>query len=444
MDDIKENLDELKRDILTKVREYFKISQRNGSIAPKPYVKYVWRVWDENELEALVGSALDQKITYGEIGKRFEREFAEFLDNKYSLFVNSGSSANLIAVSALRSPVLEGNSKYPLLKDEDEAITPAATFPTTLNALLVNKIKPVFVDVDLGTYNMNPQNIENSLSDKTRLIMLPHTLGNPNEMDSVMSLAEKHNLWVIEDSCDALGSEYKGQKLGAIGDMGTFSFYLSHHMSTGEGGAVTTSNSRLKRVLESLRDWGRDCWCEPYKSNTCGKRFGWQLGDLPFGYDHKYTYSNIGFNLKPLDLQAAIGLEQIKKLPQIISRRKENFNKIYEGLKEFEEYLILPQSIEGADPCWFSFPLTVRRNNGFNRADLITYLDEKSIETRPFFAGNITKQPAYKNLDYRVSGNLKNTDKIMADTFFIGSHPMLTEDMIGHVLTSFKQYFDKI
>ena len=441
MNNLEKRINLLREEILSKVGEFYGLSEKKGLIVPKPYVKYVWRTWDEKELMALIESALEQKITYGSIGKQFERGFAEYLDVKHAVSMNSGSSANLVCVSALKSDTFNG--EYGPLLDGCEAITPAATFPTTLNALLMNNIRPVFVDIDLGTYNMNPKKIENAVSNKTKLIMLPHTLGNPNDMDFIMKLAKENKMYIIEDSCDALGSEYRGKKLGTFGDLGTFSFYLSHHISTGEGGMAVTSNPQLKKVLVSLRDWGRDCWCEPYESNTCGKRFNWQLGSLPFGYDHKYTFSNIGFNLKPLDLQAAIGLEQIKKLPWIVKKRGENFESLYEGLKEFENFLILPESVPGADPCWFSIPLTIRKNRGFDRRDLVNYLTQKSIETRPFFAGNIIRQPAYQNIDFRVSGNLKNTDLAMNNTFFIGCHPLLTEEMIDYTINSFKNYFKK-
>lgn len=439
--DNKERMDYLRKEILSQVREYQKLSAMEGPIVPKPFVKYVWRTWDEDEMMALIDSSLDQKITYGLLGKQFEREFARTVGQRYSVFVNSGSSANLAAVSALTSKTF--SDKRGILKEGDEVITPAATFPTTLGVLLMNRLTPVFADINLGTYNMDPQRIKDALSDKTRLIMLPHTLGNPNDMDSIMEIAKERELYVIEDSCDALGSEYKGKKMGTFGDMGTFSFYLSHHISTGEGGMVVMKNSKLKRTVESFRDWGRDCWCEPYKADTCGKRFGWQLGNLPLGYDHKYIYSNIGLNLKPLDLQAAIGLRQLEKLPWIIEKRKENFGKLVSGLKEFEDYLILPESLPEAEPCWFSIPLTVKERNSINRRGLVAHLTEEGIETRPFFAGNILKQPAYVGINHRVNGSLENTDRAMEGTFFIGCHPLLTEEMIDYTLKSFKSYFDK-
>ena len=441
MGKLEQKIDSLREDILNKVKEYHKLSSEKGLVAPDPFVKYVWRTWDEEELVALVDSSLTQGITYGKQSKQFEKRFADFLGSKHGIFVNSGSSANFIAASALASKTFSDNRG--ILKAGDEVITPAATFPTTLGVLLMNNLVPVFADINLGTYNMDPQRIKDAVSDKTRLIMLPHTLGNPNDMDAIMGIAKEKGLYVIEDSCDALGSEYDGKKLGTFGDMGTFSFYLSHHISTAEGGMVVTENSKLKRVLGSLRDWGRDCWCEPYKSNTCSKRFGWQLGKLPFGYDHKYTFSNIGLNLKPLDLQAAIGLKQMEKLPWIIEKRKENFNKIVSGLEEFKDHLILPKSIPKADPCWFSVPLTVRERSSASRKDLVSYLTEQGIETRPFFAGNILRQPAYAGIYHKVSGNLENTDKAMEGTFFIGCHPLLTDEMITHTLKSFKSYFEK-
>ena len=441
MSNLEQRINSLRENILSQVREFHKLSEKKGLVAPDPYVKYVWRTWDEEELVTLVESSLEQKITYGSIGVEFEKRFVGYLGTEYGIFVNSGSSANFSAVSALTSKTFS-DDRGPL-KPGDEVITPAATFPTTLSVLLINNLTPVFADIDIGTYNMDPQRIKDALSDRTKLIMLPHTLGNPNDMDAIMELAREHQLYVIEDACDALGSEYNGQKLGTFGDMGTFSFYLSHHISTGEGGMVVTKNSRLKRTVASFRDWGRDCWCEPYESDACGKRFGWQLGDLPFGYDHKYIFSNIGLNLKPLDLQAALGLEQLKKLPWITERRKENFGKLVSGLQEFENYLILPKSIPKANPCWFSVPLTVREGIPFSRRELVAHLTEQGIETRPFFAGNIIKQPAYQDIDYRISGDLRNTDLVMNNTFFIGCHPLLTEEMIDHVLDSFKIYFEK-
>jgi CDP-6-deoxy-D-xylo-4-hexulose-3-dehydrase len=441
MSNTKERLKSMKEEILEKVREYYLLSESEGLVVPDPYVKYVWRTWNEDELTALVSSSLEQKVTYGLSSKEFERKFAKTVGQKYGIFVNSGSSANWAAVSALTSKTFSDERRH--LKEGDEVITPAATFPTTLGVLLMNKLLPVFVDIDLGTYNMDPQKIKEAVSDKTRLIMLPHTLGNPNDMDAVMNIAKEKGLYVIEDSCDALGSEYGGKKLGTFGDLGTFSFYLSHHISTGEGGMVVMKNPLLKRTVESFRDWGRDCWCEPYKSDTCGKRFEWKLGNLPQGYDHKYTFSNIGLNLKPLDLQAAIGLKQLEKLPWIINQRKRNFEKIVSGLSEFEEHLILPQSVPNANPCWFSIPLTVKKNSSMNRRDLVNYLTKKGIETRPFFAGNILKQPAYVGINHRVSGGLENTDLAMESTFFIGCHPLLTEEMIDYVANSFKSYFEK-
>lgn len=441
MEDLEKKINSLRENILHQVGEFYRLSEEKGLVAPNPYVKYVWRTWDEKELIALVDSALDQKIAYGKNGKNFEEEFAKYLGTKYAVSFNSGSSADLIAVSALKSEKFNG--EYGRLENDCEAITPAATFPTTLSALLINNIIPTFVDIDLGTYNMNIEEIEKAINKKTKLIMLPHTLGNPNDMDRIIELAKRNHLYVVEDACDSLGSEYKGKKLGTFGDIGAFSFYLSHHISTGEGGMTVTSDLELKRIMKSLRDWGRDCWCEPYESDTCKKRFDWQLGDLPKGYDHKYVFSNMGFNLKLLDLQAAMGLEQIKKLPWIVENRKKNFKKIYDGLKEFEEFVILPESVPNADPCWFSVPLTMRENNKFNREGLVRHLTERSIETRPFFAGNILRQPAYKNIKANVVGNLKNTDKVMNDTFFVGCHPLLTEDMIAHILTEFKSYFNK-
>lgn len=429
-----------REEILQSVSEYHALQARNGPLVPKPFVKYVWRTWDEAELLAAVYTLLDNKLVHGALARKFEKEFAKAVGRTHGIFVNSGSSANLVAVSSLTSKTTLGRDMRPLERG-DEVITPAATFPTTLAPLVQNGLKPVFVDVDIGTYNMNLERIAEAVNPKTRLIMLPHTLGNPNNMDVIMGIAKENGIYVIEDSCDALGSEYKGKPMGSFGDLATFSFYLSHHISTAEGGMAVTNNGSLKRTAESLRDWGRDCWCPPMEANTCGKRFGFKLGDLPEGYDHKYTFSNVGYNLKALELQAAIGLVQLKKLPWITKKRRENYAKIVDHLRAYEGDLVLPESIEGANPSWFCIPLTVRDGSRYTRKELVGHLTEDSIETRNIFAGNILRQPGYVGIDRRVVGDLRNTDKVMNDTFFIGCHPMLTDQMIEHVAKSFDSYF---
>ena len=339
-------------------------------------------------------------------------------------------------VPAFTSPLLERP-----LRPGEEVITPAVTFPTTLAPILQNGLIPVFVDAEVGTYNIDARLIEEALSPKTRAIVVPHTLGNPCNLNVITRLAERHGLYLLEDCCDALGSTYGGRLVGTFGDLATLSFFPAHHMTMGEGGGVIVNHSRYLKIVKSLRDWGRDCWCEPGKSNTCGKRFDWQLGELPKGYDHKYIYSHIGYNVKPTDLQAAIGLAQLDKLPIFAQKRKENFNKIYGGLKPWEEFLILPRHEPEADPSWFGFPITVRAP--LKRSHLVDFLEARLIETRMVFGGNILKQPAYRDAPHRTSGSLSQSDRIMKDTFFIGVYPGLTAPMLEYVLESFEAFFEK-
>ncbi len=430
----------LRNEIFQKVKELYLLRKKEeNDFAPgESYIPYAGRIYDEKEIISLVDSALDFWLTAGRYANQFETDFAEFLGVKHCLLTNSGSSANLLAVSALTSPKL-GEKR---LKPGDEVITVAAAFPTTVNPIIQNNLIPVFVDVNLGTYNIQADKIEDAISAKTRAIFIAHTLGNPFDLTKVMKIAEKYDLWVIEDNCDALGSKYNGQYTGTFGHIATFSFYPPHHMTMGEGGALVTNDTQLKRLIESFRDWGRDCWCEPGCDNSCGKRFGWQLGELPFGYDHKYIYSHIGYNLKLTDMQAAIGVEQLKKLPAFIEARKRNFKMLYNGLKKYEDYFILPEIKSEADPSWFGFLLTVRENVGFTKDDIVKYLEENKIATRMLFAGNITKHPCFEGVKYRVCGNLVNTDRIMNDTFWIGLYPGLSDHHLKFMLEKIQDFIN--
>jgi CDP-6-deoxy-D-xylo-4-hexulose-3-dehydrase len=353
------------------------------------------------------------------------------------LTTNSGSSANLLALSALTSPKLGDRG----LKPGDEVITVAAGFPTTVNPIIVNGLIPVFIDVDIPTYNIDVNQIEAALSSKTRAIMVAHTLGNPFQIDQVTELARKHNLWLIEDCCDALGSEFRRRRVGSFGDIGTLSFYPAHHITMGEGGAVFTSDAELAVLIESFRDWGRDCYCAPGKENTCGKRFGWQLGELPIGYDHKYIYSHVGYNLKITDIQAACGLSQLKKIEEFVQKRRQNFNHLSRRLASLEDFLILPQSTIHSEPAWFGFPLTIKETAGTGRKDLLEYLDQRRIGTRLLFAGNLTKQPYFSKIAYRVASTLRNSDVIMSSTFWLGVYPGLSTEMLDYVADELEQYF---
>ena len=431
----------IRNEIFQKVKELYLLreSEKKDFVPSESYIPYAGRVYDEKEIISLVDSALDFWLTSGRFAKQFETEFAEFLGVKHCLLTNSGSSANLLAISALTSPKL-GEKR---LKPGDEVITVAAAFPTTVNPIIQNNLIPVFVDVDLGTYNIQADKIKDAISDKTRAIFIAHTLGNPFDLKTVMEIAEKYDLWIIEDNCDALGSKYNGQYTGTFGHIATFSFYPPHHMTMGEGGALVTNDTKLKRLIESFRDWGRDCWCESGCDNSCDNRFGWKLGELPFGYDHKYIYSHIGYNLKLTDMQAAIGVEQLKKLPSFIEARKRNFSILYDGLKKYENYFILPEIEAEADPSWFGFLLTVREDAGFTKDDIVKYLEDNKIATRMLFAGNITKHPCFEGVDYRIHGNLENTDRIMNDAFWIGVYPGLTDEMIAYIVETFDNLIDR-
>ena len=434
---------ELRSAILALVREYYSVAHYKKPFEPgKDKVNYSGRVYDHREMENLIEAALEFWLTLGPYGEKLETRMQAFFGSRDFVLVNSGSSANLLMVSTICSPELDQlllERAKPRLKPGDEIITPAVTFPTTLAPIVQNRMIPVFVDCEVGTYNINPALIEEAIGPHTRAILLPHTLGNPGAMDVVMEVAQRHNLWVLEDSCDALGATFDGQLVGTFGDMASLSFYPAHQMTMGEGGGVVVNHPRLKKTARSIRDWGRDCWCDPGKSNTCGKRFGWELGELPCGYDHKYIYSNLGYNLKPTDLQAAIGLAQIEKVSSFVEARRRNFYRLFEGLKALEDYLVLPVIDPRANPSPFGFPITVRE--GIDRRSVIQQLEAANIETRLVFGGNILRQPGFANIESRICGTLEQSDVIMRNTFFVGVYPGLTEDMIAYVIEVMTKIF---
>lgn len=422
---------ELRARILELTAEHARLAHASNPFVPgQSPVPSSGRVFGPEDVATLVDSSLDFWLTTGRYNERFEKELGRFLGVPCVLTCNSGSSANLLAVSALTSPKLGERA----LKSGDEVLTVAAGFPTTVNPLLQNGLVPVFVDATLPTYDADMDALEAAVGPKTKAIILAHTLGNPFDLDRVVALAEKHKLWLIEDCCDALGATYKGRLVGTFGDIATLSFFPAHHITMGEGGAVFTKNSRLKVLIESFRDWGRDCWCAPGKDDTCGKRFKWELGGLPKGYDHKYTYSHAGYNLKITDMQAAVGVAQLKRLPDFIAARKENFKRLHAGLSVVSDKLILPEATPGSDPSWFGFPITVREDAGFTRDELTHALETAKIGTRVLFGGNLIRQPYFADKNYRVHGSLKNTDLIMTSAFWIGVYPGLTPEMIDYVV----------
>lgn len=429
--------DLLRQEIATLVGEYHAaVFQPKIFIPGTTPVPVSGKVFGTDELQSLVDSALDFWLTTGRFASRFEKEFARFIGLKHVLLVNSGSSANLLAVSALTSPQL-GERR---LQPGDEVITVAAGFPTTVNPIVQNGLLPVFVDVTIPTYNVDTALLENAVAKKTKAVILAHTLGNPFDLSTVVDFCKKHGLWLVEDCCDAIGSTYDGKMVGTFGDISTASFYPAHHITMGEGGCVMTNDSRLKMILQSYRDWGRDCWCETGVDNTCRKRFSRQFGDLPGGYDHKYVYSHIGYNLKVTDMQAAVGVAQLKKLRRFIDIRKSNFRFLREGLEELQQFLILPERTENSVPAWFGFPLTIAPDAAFARNELIRFLDAAKIGTRLLFGGNLTKQPAYHEVAYRVSGELPNTDTIMQRTFWIGTYPGLSEPMLEYMVAQLRRF----
>ena len=426
----------LKAAILKLVREYYSAAFGSSPFIPgETPIPYAGRVFDDDELACLVEAGLDFWLTSGRFADRFEHDFARFCGIRYAMLVNSGSSANLAALSCLTSPKLGERQ----LRPGDEVITLATGFPTTVNPIIQNQLVPVFVDVELSTYNLDVTQLEAAYSERTRAIMVAHTLGNPFDLDAVTSFAKRRNLWLIEDCCDAVGATYKGKTVGTFGALSTVSFYPAHHITMGEGGCVLTDNTILKTLVESFRDWGRDCWCDPGKEDTCGKRFGWQIGDLPEGYDHKYIYTHIGYNLKLTDMQAAVGVAQLQKLPAFIAARRQNFADLYEGLKDLEEFFVLPKATEGSEPSWFGFPLAIRKGAPFTRRGVTQQLEARRISTRLLFGGNLVRQPAYLNVPHRTVGKLPNADFVMENVFWIGVYPGLGRQAIEYILETFHQ-----
>jgi CDP-6-deoxy-D-xylo-4-hexulose-3-dehydrase len=426
--------DTLRAEVLGLVRQYYEAAFPAQEFVPgESPVHYAGRVFDAEELVHLVDSALDFWLTTGRYAACFERDFARFFGRRSAILVNSGSSANLIALSCLTSPKLMERA----LKRGDEVITVASSFPTTVNPIIQNGLVPVFLDVTVPTYNIDVSQLEEAYSEQTRAIMLAHTLGNPFDLGAVTEFARRRGLWLIEDCCDAVGSLYKEKNVGTFGDLATVSFYPAHHMTMGEGGCVLADQPMLGTLAESFRDWGRDCWCEPGKENTCGKRFDWQLGELPYGYDHKYTYSHIGYNLKLTDMQAAVGVAQLLKLPGFIEARRNNFQVLHEGLSDLQEFFILPEATVGSRPSWFGFPIAVRAEARFTREQVTRHLENHKIATRLLFAGNLMRQPAYREINCRVVGNLKNSDFVMNQVFWIGVYPGLTRKKIEYIISVF-------
>ena len=433
----KSKADQLRAQILDLVEEY-----HNEAFPEKPFLGGIsaipvsGKVFDEQELRLLVDSSLDFWLTTGRYAEVFEKKFAKFMGMKHAMLCNSGSSANLLAVSALTSSRLGKRA----LKEGDEVITVAAGFPTTVNPILQNRLVPVFVDAELETYDASAEKIAEAIGPKTKAIVMAHTLGNPFDLAGVMKLAEEQNLWVVEDTCDAVGATYDGKAVGSFGDISTASFYPAHHMTMGEGGCVMVKKGSMKKIVESFRDWGRDCWCPPGQDNTCNRRFDWQLGELPYGYDHKYAYSHIGYNLKMTDMQAAVGVAQFDKLEGFIEARNKNWSRLKKGLKPLEEFLILPKATKNSKPSWFGFAITVRDGAPFTRFELVQHIESRRIGTRQLFGGNLLKQPAYSGLPIRVVGDLKNADVITNSTFWIGVYPGLSPEMIDFMIGTITEF----
>lgn len=429
---------ELRKKILSLVEKYGEINIDDSDFkGGESSIAASGKVIGGNELKMMTDAVLDGWLTTGRFNKQFERRLGKYLGVKHVLTTNSGSSANLLAFSVLTSPKL-GNRR---IQPGDEVITVAAGFPTTVNPILQNNCVPVFVDVDIPTYNINADLLEKAFSKKTRAVMLAHTLGNPFNLKKVKEFTEKYNLWLIEDCCDALGSEFDNKKVGTFGDIGTLSFYPAHHITMGEGGSVFTNRAELRKIIESFRDWGRDCYCQPGRDNTCRKRFCHKFDNLPEGYDHKYTYSHLGYNLKITDMQAACGLAQLDRIDEFVQLRKDNFNYLTNKLQSLSDYLYLPQATHGSSPSWFGYPITIKKSAGKDRITLINYLERHKIGTRLLFAGNLTKQPYFQDLNYRIVGNLDNTDIIMNNTFWIGVYPGIKYDQLDYISSILEMYF---
>ncbi len=429
-------LDKIKHEILKLTAQYTR-----ERLSQETFVEYISKVLvtgkviNDDDIVSLVDSSLEGWLTSGQYTEKFEKAISKFLGTRHTLFVNSGSSANLLAMSALK--------EFYELKDGDEIITSAVGFPTTINPIIQNNLKPVLIDAEIATLNINADLIESSISERTKGIVIAHTLGNPFDLDKILKLCEKYGLFLMEDNCDAFGSKYNNQLTGTFGDVSTLSFYPAHHITTGEGGAVTTSNPKLKKIMESIRDWGRDCYCPPGVDNTCKKRFDWQLGGLPYGYDHKYIYSHIGYNLKASDMQAALGVTQIDKLNSFITKRKENYEYLYSKFIELEEFELIEKS-DKSDPSWFGFPLLIKDLKKVNRRDLLKHLDNDGIGTRLLFGGNLTLQPAYENVEFIVNDELLVSNEIMNRSFWVGVYPGLTNQMLDHIVLSVKNFLEKI
>jgi CDP-6-deoxy-D-xylo-4-hexulose-3-dehydrase len=435
--------EKLRQEILERVKEIYNIREENKKFIPgESKVNYAGRVFDEKEMVAVIDSALDFWLTLGPKGSQFCEDFAKYLGVRHCLVTNSGSSSNLVAITALCSKTI----KNPM-RPGDEVITTAMTFPTTLNPIIQNGLVPVFVDIEEDTYNIDASKIEGAITEKTKAIVFAHTLGNPAEMDKIMDIARRHNLYVVEDTCDALDSTYDGKLCGTFGDFSTNSFYAAHHMTMGEGGAICTNSTELYKTALSIRDWGRACFCQTGEANpegACGHRFDFKFEGLPEGYDHKYVYNNIGYNLKPLDIQCAMGIEQLKKVPQFTERRKHNFKVLYNCFKKYEDKFILPRALSKANPSWFAIPITVRTDAGFSKKDFVTFLEDRKIETRMLFAGNILKQPGYKDIEYRIVGDLRNTDQVLERTFFLGVYPGMTDEKLNYITQIIDGFFIEI
>jgi len=425
--------DQNRENVRKNIIEFFK--QKHDEFIPgKTRIRYAGAVYDEKEILSMVDTLLEGWFGLGKRGAEFERGLSSLIGVKNAVLANSGSSANLIAISTLLDKSVKSH-----LNPGDEVITPAVTFPTTFNPLLQNGLIPVVLDVDPQTYNLNASDVAKAVTEKTKAIMLPHTLGNPNEMDAIMEIVEKHNLFIIEDACDALGSKYAGRMMGSFGNIATFSFYPAHHLTMGEGGAAVTNDDVLAKVMTSIRDWGRACWCRTDQNlpeGACNNRFNFKINDIP--YDHRYIYSRIGYNLKPTEIQAAMGVEQLKKFPQFVEARKKNFKFLYDSLYELEDIFIFPKSLPKSDPCWFAFPLTIKDRSRLDRNRFVKALESKNIETRLMFAGNIIRQPAYADSKYKVFGKLDNADHIMCNTFFLGVFPGMTEGKLNYMVETFK------